>query len=62
MRPIFAGRDGIVKYRMSEIEQERRGGYAWYGNWGEAVLAEYKKWQGRADVKVGWAESSKPNI
>ena len=43
-RPIFAGRDGVVKYRMSEIEQERRGGYAWYGSWGDAVLAEYQKW------------------
>lgn len=32
-RPIFVGRDGIVKYRLSEIEQERRTGYSWYGNW-----------------------------
>jgi PelA/Pel-15E family pectate lyase len=46
-RPIFAGRDGVIKYRLSEIEQERRGGYAWYGSWGEPVLAEYKKWKER---------------
>lgn len=32
-RPIFSGRDGIVKYNLSEIEQERRTGYSWYGNW-----------------------------
>ncbi|MDR3011641.1 MAG: pectate lyase [Chitinispirillales bacterium] len=32
-RPVFVGRDGIVRYNMSEIEQERRAGYAWYGNW-----------------------------
>jgi PelA/Pel-15E family pectate lyase len=48
-RPIFAGRDGVIKYRMSEIEQERRGGYAWYGNWGVPVLVDYKKWKERIE-------------
>lgn len=37
-RPIFVGRDGIVKYRLSEIERERRTGYAWYGNWPASLL------------------------
>jgi pectate lyase len=46
-RPIFAGRDGVIKYSLKEIEQERRGGYAWYGSWGLAVLAEYAKWSKR---------------
>ncbi len=32
-RPIFIGRDGVVKYQLQNIEQERRAGYAWYGNW-----------------------------
>jgi PelA/Pel-15E family pectate lyase len=32
-RPIFAGRDGIVRYSLEEIEEERREGYAWYGTW-----------------------------
>lgn len=32
-RPIFVGRDGVVKYRLSDIEKERRTGYTWYGNW-----------------------------
>jgi len=32
-KPIFVGRDGVVKYKLSEIDKERRGGYAWYGNW-----------------------------
>lgn len=31
--PIFVGRDGIAKYNLSDIEQERRAGYSWYGNW-----------------------------
>ncbi|WP_413379563.1 pectate lyase [Paenibacillus taichungensis] len=32
-KPIFVGRDGVVKYKLSDIDKERRGGYAWYGNW-----------------------------
>ncbi|WP_322906044.1 pectate lyase [Paenibacillus campi] len=32
-RPIFVGRDGVVKYKLQDIEQERRAGYAWYGTW-----------------------------
>lgn len=32
-KPIFVGRDGVVKYDLTEIDKERRGGYAWYGNW-----------------------------
>lgn len=31
-RPIFAGRDGVKKYALAEIERERRTGTAWYGN------------------------------
>jgi PelA/Pel-15E family pectate lyase len=46
-RPIFAGRDGIKKYDMSEIEAERRNRYAWYGPWGEDVLHAYVEWQRR---------------
>jgi PelA/Pel-15E family pectate lyase len=29
-KPIFSGRDGVIKQELSEIEQERRVGYAWY--------------------------------
>ncbi|ADL53504.1 pectate lyase [Clostridium cellulovorans] len=29
-KPIFVNRKGEVKYNISEIEQERRAGYAWY--------------------------------
>ena len=48
-KPIFCGRDGIVKYTLAEIEQERRTGYSWYGNGPEALLTKYypawqKKW------------------
>lgn len=30
MKPIFIGRDGVIKYDVMQIEAERRNGYAWY--------------------------------
>ncbi len=43
--PFFCGRDGVKKKTVAEIEQERRVGYAWYGNWAEKLLEkEYPKW------------------
>ena len=45
-RPIFSGRDGRVKYNLSEIEEERRTGYAWYGDWPAKLLKEdYPAWK-----------------
>jgi PelA/Pel-15E family pectate lyase len=45
-RPIFAGRDGVVKYDVAEIEQERRSGYQWYTDAPARLLAEdYPAWQ-----------------
>jgi PelA/Pel-15E family pectate lyase len=44
-RPIFVGRDGIVKYDVAEIEDERRNGYAWYVDSAADLLSkEYPKW------------------
>ncbi|MDR3002352.1 MAG: pectate lyase [Fibromonadaceae bacterium] len=37
-RPMFVGRDGVKKYSMAEIEQERRAGYAWYGTWPRGLV------------------------
>ena len=45
-RPIFLGRDSVVRYSFSEIEQERRTGYAYYGGWAARLLAdEYPRWR-----------------
>jgi len=45
-RPIFCGRDGRIKYRLAEIEHERRTGYSWYGYWPADLLAgDYPAWQ-----------------
>lgn len=44
-RPFFCGRDGIKKYTLAEIENERRTGYAWYGDWPAARFRAYATWQ-----------------
>jgi len=44
-RPIFAGRDGVVKYSIKEIEKERTRGYQWYCRSGDKVLQEYAGWK-----------------
>ena len=37
-RPIFAGRDGVVRYNLSEIDLERQLNYSWYGTWPASLL------------------------
>jgi PelA/Pel-15E family pectate lyase len=46
-KPIFADRDGVKRYDLREVGEERRAKYAWYGNWGEKVISEFPKWQKR---------------
>ena len=46
-RPIFAGRDGVKKYDLAEIEPERRNGYAWYVSSGQDVARDYARWSAR---------------
>jgi PelA/Pel-15E family pectate lyase len=59
-RPIFTGRDAVVRYSLSDIERERRGGYSYYGDWAESLLAkEYPRWaakHGRATPPSGLQE------
>jgi PelA/Pel-15E family pectate lyase len=45
-RPIFLGRDSVVRYAYSEIEYERRNGYAYYGTWPASLLErEVPRWR-----------------
>ena len=45
-RPMFVGRDGIVKYSLAEIEYERRNGYSYLGKYATKLLAEeYPVWK-----------------
>lgn len=51
-RPIFCGRDGIIKFSLAEIEHERRTGYSWYSNAAASLLADaYPKWQKKLTTK-----------
>ena len=46
MKPIFIGRDAIIRYDVSEIEAERRNGYAWYVSGPlELIEKDYPKWK-----------------
>ena len=50
-RPVFAGRDGIKKYSLAEIERERRSGTLWYGYWPDyELLGSYDAWRTSRDV------------
>ena len=50
---IFAGRDGVKKYSLAEIEYERRDGYSWLGYWPEALLVkEYPAWKAKVAAKA----------
>jgi len=52
-RPFFCGRDGVKKYALAEVEVERRGGYAWYGSDGIAVLGTtYPGWLTKWSIGV----------
>ena len=45
-RPIFLDRDSVVRYSFSEIGQERRTGYAYYGGWAAKLLTDaYPQWR-----------------
>ena len=44
-RPIFVGRDGVVKYDVTQIDEERRTGYAWYVDGPAKLLnTDYPAW------------------
>jgi PelA/Pel-15E family pectate lyase len=46
MKPIFIGRDGVIKYNVSEIEAERQNGYAWYVDEANELLnKDYPRWK-----------------
>ncbi len=45
-RPVFSGRDGVIRYRIEEIEKERQDGYAWLGSWPRNFIdKDYPDWK-----------------
>lgn len=53
-RPIFSGRDGIIRYSLAEIEVERRVNYSWLGPYAADLLAkDYPAWKARVGSAGG---------
>lgn len=46
-KPFVCGRDGVMKRELSEIEPERRNGYAWYLDSPGRIYKEYAVWSAR---------------
>lgn len=47
-KPIFIGRDSVIKYDVTQIEAERRNGYAWYVDGPRDLLEkDYPKWKAK---------------
>jgi PelA/Pel-15E family pectate lyase len=45
-RPVFLGRDKIVRYDYNEVERERRVGYGYLGEWPATLLGkDYPRWR-----------------
>lgn len=45
-KPMFVGRDGIIKNNLEDIEQERRVGYSYLDNYAETLLEkDYPEWE-----------------
>jgi PelA/Pel-15E family pectate lyase len=47
-RPIFTGRDKVIRYDYNEIERERRTGYSYLGRWPATLLENYHpRWRAK---------------
>jgi PelA/Pel-15E family pectate lyase len=45
-KPIFIGRDKVIRYDFNEIERERRTGYSYLGDWPAKLISqEYPRWR-----------------
>ncbi len=47
--PYVCDRDGVPRKRLSEIGEERRNGYAWYGDRPRELYSMYDKWADKYD-------------
>ena len=45
-RPIYSGRDSVIRYSLAEIELERRVNYSWLGPYAADLLdRDYPRWK-----------------
>lgn len=50
--PFFTGRDSQPKKSITEVENERRIGYSWYGPWAQKLIEkEYPEWLAKWGIK-----------
>jgi PelA/Pel-15E family pectate lyase len=50
-KPVFTGRDKVIKYDFNEIERERRAGYAYFGDWPANLLEkDYPRWRAKSKL------------
>jgi unsaturated rhamnogalacturonyl hydrolase len=60
-RPMFLGRDGVVRATLAEIEPERRTSYSWLGPYAADLLARrYPAWRARVGVPSAPMVTPKP--
>jgi pectinesterase len=60
-RPIFTGRDKVIRYDFNEIERERRTGYGYLGTWPATLITkDYPRW--RARIASIMPVPSKPDV
>ncbi len=67
-KPVFFDRDSSTHYALSEISQERRTGYSWYGTWPSSVVTagyvtpaapkSLTAIAGNAQVSLTWSAST----
>jgi PelA/Pel-15E family pectate lyase len=49
-RPLFGGRDTVIRYSFAEVEPERRSGYNWYVDAPRQLLErDYPRWKRQLD-------------
>ncbi|HKX82698.1 MAG TPA: pectate lyase, partial [Pyrinomonadaceae bacterium] len=52
MKPIFIGRDSVIRYDVMKIEAERRNGYAWYVDGARELLEkDYPAWKAKINAR-----------
>lgn len=44
-KPFFCDRDGVKRWNLEEVSEERRRGYAWYSTAPGNALKRYEKWK-----------------
>ncbi|MEN5195259.1 pectate lyase [Sphingobacterium faecium] len=50
-KPIYGDRGNLITSNFEDLSEERKNGYAWFGNWPEKLLQkDYPKWLKRNNV------------